>query len=136
MAKIVSLDIGGKRTGMAETDAMQMMAFPLKTVLTEHLLEELTNYITSELPEVIVIGDPDGIEGMSTDSSELVSAWVSKIKIKWPLINVVKVDETYSSQLASRMLYEGGMRKSKRREKGAVDKVAASIILERYLDQR
>lgn len=136
MAKIVSLDIGGKRTGMAETDSMQMMAFPLKTVLTQHLLEELATYISAEHPEVIVIGNPDGIEGVSTDSSKLVSSWESKIKSKWPSISVVKVDETYSSQLASKMLYEGGMRKSKRREKGAVDKVAASIILERYLEQR
>lgn len=136
MAKIVSLDIGGKRTGMAETDSMQMMAFPLKTVLTQHLLEELATYISAEHPEVIVIGNPDGIDGVSTDSSKLVSSWESKIKSKWPSISVVKVDETYSSQLASKILYEGGMRKSKRREKGAVDKVAASIILERYLEQR
>ena len=136
MAKIVALDIGGKRTGMAETDTMQMMAFPLKTVLTEHLLEELITYIAAEQPEVIVIGDPDGVDGVSTDSSELVTSWESKIKTKWPLIPVVKVDESYSSQLASRILYEGGMRKSKRKEKGAVDKVAASIILERYLEQR
>lgn len=132
MSKILALDLGGRRTGMAETDPMRMMAFPLTTVDTDALMGELEAYVKLESPQVIVVGDP----GEGTDSSALVRHWVEKLKAKWPAIEVVLVDESGTSNEASQALVMGGMKKSKRREKGALDKVAAALILERYLAQR
>lgn len=129
MAKILALDIGGRRTGMAETDPLGMMAFPLKTVDTAELMSTLENYVAAEGTKTVVIGKP----AMATDSTELIDLWGEKIHKRWPLMEIVFVDEDFTSQEASRMLIMGGMKKSKRREKGALDKVAASLILERYL---
>lgn len=129
MAKILALDIGGRRTGMAETDPLGMMAFPLKTVETGELMSTLETYVAVEGTKTIVIGKP----ALATDSTELIDLWGEKIHKRWPLMEIVFVDEDFTSQEASQMLIMGGMKKSKRREKGALDKVAASLILERYL---
>ncbi len=136
MAKILALDIGGKRTGLAETDPLQMMAFPLKTVLTTDLMSILDHYIQENNPETLVVGDPSEFSDVETDSTRLIQGWVAKIAARFPNVNVVLVDESDTSKLASQTLIAGGMKKSKRREKGALDKVAASLILERYLEQR
>jgi len=135
MAKILGLDIGGKRTGMAETDVMQMMAFPLKTVPTLELMKHIDQFIQENSPQVIVVGDPDELGTGAAHSTELIAQWVKKIRTKYPSIEVVCVDESFTSQLASEALIAGGMKKKKRQEKGALDKVAASLILERYLQQ-
>jgi putative Holliday junction resolvase len=101
-------------------------------VETDTLMGELEAYVKAEHPEVIVVGDP----GEGTDSSALVQGWTQKLRAKWPNIDVVLVDEIGTSNEASQALVMGGMKKSKRREKGALDKVAAALILERYLAQR
>lgn len=135
MAKILGLDIGGKRTGMAETDVMQMMAFPLKTVPTSELMSHIDQFIQENQPQTIVVGDPDELGTGTAHSAELIDHWVKKIQNKYSTIEVVCVDESFTSQLASQALIAGGMKKKKRQEKGALDKVAASLILERYLQQ-
>lgn len=135
MAKILGLDIGGKRTGMAETDVMQMMAFPLKTVPTSELMNHIDQFIQENHPQTIVVGDPDELGTGTSHSTELIHQWVKKIKTKHPSIDVVCVDESFTSQLASEALIAGGMKKKERQEKGVLDKVAASLILERYLQQ-
>jgi len=129
MAKVLALDIGGRRTGMAETDPLGMMAFPLKTVDTGSLMEVLEEYVVAEGTQTIVIGKP----AIATDSTEIIDLWGAKIHNRWPLMEIVFVDEDFTSKEASQMLIMGGMKKSKRKEKGALDKVAASLILERYL---
>ena len=129
MAKVLALDIGGRRTGMAETDPLGMMAFPLKTVETGSLMEVLEEYVVAEGTQTIVIGKP----AIATDSTEIIDLWGAKIHNRWPLMEIVFVDEDFTSKEASQMLIMGGMKKSKRKEKGALDKVAASLILERYL---
>ena len=129
MAKVLALDIGGRRTGMAETDPLGMMAFPLKTVDTGSLMAVLEEYVDEEGTKTMVIGKP----AIATDSTEIIDLWAAKIHKRWPLMEIVFVDEDFTSKEASQMLIMGGMKKSKRKEKGALDKVAASLILERYL---
>lgn len=129
MAKVLALDIGGRRTGMAETDPLGMMAFPLKTVDTGSLMAVLEEYVATEGTQTIVIGKPS----IATDSTEIIDLWAAKIHKRWPIIEIVFVDEDFTSKEASQMLIMGGMKKSKRKEKGTLDKVAASLILERYL---
>ena len=129
MAKVLALDIGGRRTGMAETDPLGMMAFPLKTVDTGSLMAVLEEYVASEGTQTMVIGKP----AIATHSTEIIDLWAAKIHKRWPLMEIVFVDEDFTSKEALQMLIMGGMKKSKRKEKGALDKVAASLILERYL---
>lgn len=129
MAKVLALDIGGRRTGMAETDPLGMMAFPLKTVDTGSLMAVLEEYVATEGTQTIVIGKPS----IATDSTEIIDLWAAKIHKRWPIIEIVFVDEDFTSKEASQMLIMGGVKKSKRKEKGTLDKVAASLILERYL---
>ena len=129
MVKVLALDIGGRRTGMAETDPLGMMAFPLKTVDTGSLMAVLEEYVATEGTQTIVIGKPS----IATDSTEIIDLWAAKIHKRWPIIEIVFVDEDFTSKEASQMLIMGGMKKSKRKEKGTLDKVAASLILERYL---
>jgi putative Holliday junction resolvase len=129
MAKVLALDIGGRRTGMAETDPLGMMAFPLKTVDTGSLMAVLEEYVAAEGTQTMVIGKL----AIATHSTEIIDLWAAKIHKRWPLMEIVFVDEDFTSKEASQMLIMGGMKKSKRKEKGALDKVAASLILERYL---
>ncbi len=133
MAKVLALDIGGQRTGLAESDPLQMMAFPLITVATGELMEAVEAYILLEQPKTIVIGKPAMLRKGQTNSTEIIEIWAEKIHARWPLMEIVFVDEDFTSVEASQLLIKGGMRKSKRKEKGTLDKVAASLILERYL---
>ena len=133
MAKVLALDIGGQRTGLAESDPLQMMAFPLKTVATGELMEALEAYILLEQPKTVVIGKPAMLRKGKANSTEIIEIWAEKIHARWPLMEIVFVDEDFTSVEASQLLIKGGMRKSKRKEKGTLDKVAASLILERYL---
>lgn len=133
MAKVLALDIGVQRTGLAESDPLQMMAFPLKTVATGELMEALEAYILLEQPKTVVIGKPAMLRKKQTNSTEIIEILAEKIHVRWPLIEIVFVDEDFTSLEASQLLIEGGVRKSKRKEKGTLDKVAASLILERYL---
>ena len=133
MAKVLALDIGGQRTGLAESDPLQMMAFPLKTVATGELMEALEAYILLEQPKTVVIGKPAMLRKGQANSTEIIEIWAEKIHARWPLMEIVFVDEDFTSVEASQLLIKGGMRKSKRKEKGTLDKVAASLILERYL---
>jgi putative Holliday junction resolvase len=133
MGKVLALDIGGQRTGLAESDPLQMMAFPLKTVATGHLMEALEAYMRLEHPKTLVIGKPAMLRKGRTNSTEIIEIWAEKIHNRWPLLEIIFIDEDFTSVEASQLLIQGGMRKSKRKEKGALDKVAASLILERYL---
>ena len=136
MAKIVALDVGAKRTGVAESDPMHMMAFPLETVETESLLMFLQRRQEVEPIEDLVVGAPIRWDGTPSEVAQFIDGLCKKIGEKWPELNIIRVDERFTSSLAADALVKGGMKKSKRREKGAVDKVAAALILENYLAQR
>lgn len=136
MAKIVALDVGAKRTGVAESDPMHMMAFPLDTVETESLLMFLQRRQEVEPIEDLVVGAPIRWDGTPSEVAQFIDGLCKKIGEKWPELNIIRVDERFTSSLAADALVKGGMKKSKRREKGAVDKVAAALILENYLAQR
>lgn len=136
MAKVIALDIGGKRTGVAETDPLQMIASPRETVNTDQLEQYVKDLISESPVETIVLGEPIGLDGGDSDNSARVREWQSKLKESYPSISVVLQDERFSSKLAQRALIAGGVKKSKRREKGSLDKISAAIILQDYLDQR
>lgn len=133
MAKIVALDIGGKRTGIAETDPLQIIASPRETVATGQLLEFLKKIFAKDDYETIVVGDPVSLQGGDSHNSERVRKITEKLRKTFPNMEVVLQDERFSSKMAMQSLIDSGVKKMKRREKGEIDKVSAAIILQDYL---
>ena len=136
MGKILAFDIGGKRTGVAETDPLGMMAFPLETIATTQVVTFLQGYLQRESVEVLVVGEPRRMHGELSDVEGEIQKVLDRIAKAFPQLRVVRVDERFTSKLAADALLAGGMKKAKRQEKGAVDKVAAALILENFLAQR
>lgn len=137
MAKIIALDIGGKRTGVAETDVLQIIASPRETVLTQNLQQYLQQWLEQEEPiEAIVVGLPLHLDGGESDNSQNVQQWVKKLRKLFPAIPIYEVDERYSSKEAARSLIESGVKKKKRQARGALDATSAAIILQRFLEER
>ena len=130
MARWIALDFGHARTGIAVTDDAAMIASPLETVASSSLWSRLLDLVAERPCAGIVLGDP----GQITDSSEGIAALESKIQKQWPSLPLHRVDESFTSSEARASLVAGGMRKKKRQEKGAMDKVAAALILQRFLD--
>ncbi|MCR9155426.1 MAG: Holliday junction resolvase RuvX [Croceimicrobium sp.] len=133
MAKIIALDIGGKRTGIAETDPLQMIASPKETVATADLQDYLTKWLAAEPIEAIVLGEPLALDGGDSHNSQRVRDWHKKLLKLFPEVKLVLQDERFSSKLALQAQIQSGMKKKKRREKGSLDPISAAIILNDYL---
>jgi putative Holliday junction resolvase len=135
MARIMALDYGKKRTGIAVTDPLQMIASPLTTVDTQTLFDFLKDYINKEPIEKILIGLPLNLDGTDTDITAAVRHNIRRLKNSFPTIIIETVDEQYSSKLASKAMVEMGMKKKERQEKGNIDKMAAALMLQEYLNR-
>jgi putative Holliday junction resolvase len=133
MARILAIDYGLKRTGIAVTDPLQIIASALTTIESAKIFTFLTDYFKKEAVELILIGDPRNLDDSPTDISKDVYRVINILRKKFPEIPVKTVDERYSSAMASRALIEMNMKKSRRREKGIVDQVAATMMLQEYL---
>ncbi len=136
MARILGIDYGGKRTGLAVTDPLQIIASALDTVPTVDLLDYLKSYCSKEEVTDFVIGQPLSLDGSDTDATPLVKAFVESLKKAFPDKNIHFVDESYTSKLAMRSLIESGVKKKDRRKKGSLDKIAATIILQDFMNER
>ncbi|MDP5120166.1 MAG: Holliday junction resolvase RuvX [Spirosomaceae bacterium] len=135
MPRILALDYGGKRTGIAVTDPLKIIASALTTVPSNELLKFLQDYCSNEAVESFVIGYPVSLKGESTDGTKLIEKFVEKLKSTFPEIPVNLIDERFTSKIAMQSMIASGMSKKSRREKGNVDKVSAVIILQDYLSQ-
>ena len=136
MGRIIALDYGKKRTGIAVTDPLQIIATGLTTVDTQTLFDFLQQYISTEVVEKIVIGDPLNLDGTETDSTAAVKHCIRRLKNTFPNIPIVTIDERYTSKLASKAMVEMGMKKKERQKKGIIDEVAATMMLQEYLGER
>jgi putative Holliday junction resolvase len=134
MARYIAFDWGLRRTGIAVTDSSAIVATPLKTVETKALFKEIDQIILAEPCRGIIVGVPGLIVGLKTDSSDGIEKFISNLEKKYPSIPIHKVDESDTSSEAMSALISGGMKKSKRKNKGVLDKVASAIILQRFLD--
>ena len=135
MSRILSIDYGGKRTGLAVTDPMQIIATGLQTIESKELISWLKNYLAKEEVELINIGLPKNWDESDTHGTPLVEAAIKKIRKEFPAMPLKTVDERYSSKMAKDAMLEMGMKKKDRRVKGNVDVIAATIILQEYLGQ-
>lgn len=136
MKRILAIDYGMRRVGLAVTDLMQMIAQPLDTIDNKHIIDYLKAYIQKEPVEKIVLGEPKQLSGMDTDSSEDVRTFRQKLNELFPEIPVIMVDERLTSRMAKQTLIDTGYKKSDRRNKKLVDTVAAALILQTYLETK
>lgn len=137
MPRILSIDYGKKRTGVAVTDPLQIIANGLTTVDTKDLFDWLSQYVTREAVELIVVGKPMQPNGQPSENLVRVENFVNRWRKACPSIPIEYYDERFTSVLAHRAIIEGGVKKKERREnKGLVDEVSATIILQDYMNSR
>ena len=133
MARILSIDYGKKRTGLAVTDPLQLIAGGLATVSTSTLFEYLTQYVAKEEVERIVIGEPRQPNGQPSENLERVKQFVNRWRKAMPQIPIEFYDERFTSELAHQAMLEGGLKKKARQDKALVDEISATIILQDYM---
>jgi putative holliday junction resolvase len=133
MARILAIDYGGKRTGLAVTDPMQIIATGLTTIESKELIPFLKKYFTTEQVELIIIGMPLNWDETDTHGTPLVKAAIKKLQKEFPAMPVKTVDERYTSKMAKAAMLEMGMKKKERQDKKNVDLIAATIMLQEYL---
>lgn len=133
MARILAIDYGLKRTGLAVTDPLKIIATGLTTVASAELISFLKQYFAREPVELIIIGEPKNLDDTDTHATPLVRNMIKKLKKEFPHLPVLAVDERYTSKMASQAMIEMGMKKMQRRNKALVDEIAATIMLQEYL---
>ena len=133
MARILCIDYGLKRTGIAVTDPLQIISTGLTTVDTHNLVQFLKKYFLKEMVELILIGHPKNLDNSDTHATSVVDAVIIKLKKEFPQISVKTVDERYTSKMAKQAMLEMGMKKKDRRNKRTVDEIAATIMLQEYM---
>lgn len=134
MGRILAIDYGRKRTGLAVTDILRITANPLLTVETKDLLNWLADYLRKEQVDEVVIGHPTQMNGEESESMNYIRPFIGNFKKQFPNIPVTMYDERFTSVLAHQAMIAGGMKKKDRQNKAVVDKIAACIILEGYLE--
>jgi putative holliday junction resolvase len=133
MARILSIDYGKKRTGLAVTDPLQLIATGLTTVATHDLIPYLKKYLAQEAVELFLIGEPKNLDGGATHATALVTECVRILQKNFPEVPVKKIDERFTSKMAFQVMIDSGLKKKDRRNKELVDEISATIILQEYL---
>jgi len=133
MARILAIDYGKKRTGIAVTDTLQIIASGLTTVATPNLLSFLKEYTKKETVALILVGKPVQMNNKPSESEALIKPFLVQLKNEFSHISIERVDERFTSKMAFQSMIEGGLKKKKRQDKALVDKISATIILQSYL---
>jgi putative Holliday junction resolvase len=133
VARILSIDYGGKRTGLAVTDPLKIIATGLQTVETPKLVSFLKNYFSKEQVELVIIGMPVNWDDTATHATPLVQKFIKEFQKNFPSIQIKEVDELFTSKLASQAMLQMGLKKKQRQNKAMLDEIAATIMLQEYL---
>lgn len=136
MARIIGIDYGTKRTGIAVTDPSQIIASGLEAISTDEIVPFIRKYREEEEVEAIVVGEPRHPDGNPTKITHLVVGLIRQLKKEFPELEIIAVDESFSSVDAKDIILQSGARKKKRRDKGLVDKISAVVILNNYLESQ
>ena len=134
MGKALGIDYGTKRTGIAITDALQIIATGLTTVATHTLDDFIADIVLKEDIDCFVVGDPKNLDGTNTDSTAHVSGFVKRLQKLYPTTLVHQIDERFTSKIAKQSILASGVKKKSRQNKALVDKLSATIILQNFLD--
>lgn len=133
MGRILSIDYGGKRTGLAVTDPLRIIATGLCTVETPKLMAFLKDYLSRETVDLVLIGMPVNWDDTETHATPLVRQFIKSLNKQFPQLPVKEVDERFTSKMAAQAMLQMGLKKKDRRNKGMIDEIAATIILQEYL---
>ncbi len=129
----MAIDFGIKRTGIAVTDEMQLIASGLTTVATKDLMSYLEDYFLKEKVEILVVGEPTNADGTPSAIEKNISFFIEDFKQKFPLIIVKRENERYTSKMAFQSMIDGGVKQKKRRNKATLDQISATLILQSYM---
>jgi len=133
MGRLLALDYGQKRTGVAVTDELQIIASGLTTVNTHDIFEYLKNYVKTEQVDTIILGEPKRLDGSATHNTGPVIKFKQKLEALFPSIPVKLVDERFTSKMAFQTMIDSGLKKKQRQNKALVDEISATIILQSYM---
>ena len=136
MGQILAIDYGKARCGLAATDDMQIIASALTTVETKNIFNFLTQYVKENNVEAVVIGLPTDLKGQLSELEKDILIFIEEFELKFPSIKVNRLDERFTSKMASYFISQSGKNKKQRQEKGLIDRVSATIILQNFLDQK
>lgn len=136
MAKVIALDVGTKRTGVAETDPMQIIATGLTTVNTQDLLPFLKDYVINESPEYLIVGQPKRLHGALGAIEGFIVELIAKIQKQHPDLRIERIDERFTSKMAFQTMIDSGLKKKDRAKKELIDQVSATIILQSWLEKK
>jgi len=135
MAKLLGIDYGKRRIGLAATDDLQIIASGIGAIETRDIFKWLRDYMIANEVSEIVCGLPKDLTNKNTDSTEEVEKFLEKVKRAYPKTKVVTVDERFTSKMAKKSIFDSGLKKKQRREKGLIDEVSAVLILQSYMSQ-
>ena len=136
MGQILAVDFGKKRCGLAATDDLRIIASGLDTVETSVLMEYLRKYFEKNTVDEVVIGLPMDLKGNMSEVEQDIQKFIEEFKSEFPEVSVVRFDERFTSKIASYFISQSGKNKKQRQEKGLIDKVSATLILQQYLEQK
>lgn len=136
MARILAMDYGSVRVGIAVTDPRQIIATGLATVPTKEVFDYLNDYMKKENVEAFVVGEPKHMDNTPAQSAEATNKFIEALKQKFPDLPIYSIDERLTSRMAFQAMIDGGMKKKDRQNKGMIDKVSATIILQSYMEMK
>lgn len=136
MPRILAIDYGLKRTGIAVTDEMQIIASGLTTVESPTLITFLKNYFSQEKVEKVIIGEPKQMNGLPSESAPIIEKFVLEFVKNFPEMTLIRVDERFTSKMAFQSMIDSGLKKKQRQNKALIDEISATIMLQDYLSRK
>ncbi|MDO5969977.1 Holliday junction resolvase RuvX [Flavivirga aquimarina] len=133
MARILAIDFGTKRTGLAVTDVLQIIASGLTTVNTNELIKFLKEYTNKEQVELFLVGEPKQMDNTASESEKYILPFINNLKKEFPSIPIQRVDERFTSKMAFQTMIDSGLKKNQRKNKALIDEISATLILQSYL---
>ncbi|WP_372800234.1 Holliday junction resolvase RuvX [Lutibacter sp.] len=136
MGRILAFDYGEKRTGLAVTDELQIIASGLTTVATKKIFSFLTDYLKNETVELFIVGEPKQLNSKESESEQFIKPFIQKLKTTFPKIPIKRVDERFTSKMAFQSIIDSGLKKKQRQNKALIDEISATLILQTYLQNK
>jgi putative Holliday junction resolvase len=136
MARILSIDYGLKRTGIAVTDDFKIIASGLTTIPSTDIIPFLKTYFSKENVETVIIGEPKQMNGLPSESTEIIEKFITQFHTEFPNMKMERVDERFTSKMAFQTMIDSGLKKKQRQNKGLIDEIAATILLQDYLNYK
>jgi putative Holliday junction resolvase len=133
LGRILAFDFGEKRTGIAVTDELQIIASGLTTVDTKKIFSFLTEYLKKETVELFIVGEPKQMNNTASESEQFIQPFVKKLSTTFPKIPIKRIDERFTSKMAFQSMIDSGLKKKQRQNKALVDEISATLILQSYL---